>query len=133
MVSPRHQRLALYLRVAARSLNGLDVRTFCQALLRHLRRAVVLVWDRGTIHRRREVQVYLAHRARVHPYFFPAYAPELNPAEHIWSQADSALANGVPQDLEELRGRLRCTVRRLRGSQPLLWACIGASKLPWTR
>ena len=133
MVSPQHQRVVLYLRVAARTLNGLDVRTFCRALLRHLRRAVVLVWDRGTIHRRREVQMYLAHQTRVHPYFFPAYAPELNPAEHVWSQSDRALANGAPQNLAELRGRLRCTIRRLRGSQPLLWACIGASKLPWKR
>ena len=107
-VSTHHRHLGLYLRLAAnRAFNGLDVRAFLRALLRHLRGTVVLVWDRGTIHKRREVQRYLAAHARVHPYFFPAYAPELNPAEHIWNQADAALANGAPPHLEQLRGRLR--------------------------
>lgn len=133
VVSPRQRRLALYLHCEERALNGLDVRSFCRALLRHLRGAVVLVWDRGTIHKRNEVQVYLLQHPRVHPHYFPAYAPELNPAEHIWNQADSALANGAPDNLAELRGQLRQSIRRLRGSQRLLWSCIYASKLPWKR
>jgi len=111
----------------------LDVRTFLRALLRHLRGAVVLLWDRGTIHTRREVTVYLAAHPRVSPYAFPPYAPELNPAEHIWNRADAALANGAPQDVDQLQGRLRQAIRTLRGSQPRLWSCIYASNLPWTR
>lgn len=133
-VSPRHRHLGLYLRLATnRALNGLDVRAFLRALLQHLRGAVVLLWDRGTIHTRREVQAYLGAHARLHPYDFPPYAPELNPAEHIWCQADAALANGAPPDVGRLRGRLRHAIRKLRGSQRLLWSCIEASKLPWPR
>jgi len=131
-VSPQHRHLGLALRLAAnRAFTGLDVRAFLQALLRHLRGAVVLLWDRGTIHTRREVQVYLAAHPRVSPYDFPPYAPELNPAEHIWSQADAALANGAPPHLDQLRGRLRRATGRLRHSPRLLWACIRASDLPW--
>jgi len=126
--------LALYLRLATnRAFTGLDVRAFLQALLRHLRGAVVLLWDRGTIHTRREVQVYLAAHPRVSPYDFPPYAPELNPAEHIWTQADAALANGAPQHVGQLQGRLRYAIRKLRNSQRLLWSCIYASQLPWRR
>ena len=116
-----------------RAFTGLDVRAFLQALLRHLRGAVVLLWDRGTIHTRREVQGYLAAHPRVHPYAFPPYAPELNPAEHIWNRADAALANGAPQDVDQLRGRLHQAIRTLRGSQRRLWSCIAASELPWER
>ena len=124
--------MGLYLRLATdRAFTGLDVRAFLQGLLRHLRGAVVLLWDRGTIHTRREVQRYLEAHPRLHPYDFPPYAPELNPAEHIWNQADAALANGAPPHLEQLRGRLRRATRRLRHSQRLLWACIKASDLPW--
>ncbi len=131
-VAPRHRHLGLYLHLATnRAFTGLDVRAFLQALLRHLRGAVVLLWDRGTIHTRREVQVYLAAHPRVSPYHFPPYAPELNPAEHIWNQADAALANGAPQDVGQLQGRLRSAIRKLRGSQRLLWSCIHASQLPW--
>lgn len=133
-VSPHHRHLALYLRLATnRAFTGLDVRVFLRALLRHLRGAVVLLWDRGTIHTRREVQRYLAAHPRVSPHDFPPYAPELNPAEHIWNQADAALANGAPPHLEQLRGRLRRATHRLRSSQRLLWACIQASDLPWRR
>jgi transposase len=111
----------------------LDVRAFLQALLRHLRGTVVLLWDRGTIHTRREVRAYLATQARVSPYNFPPDAPELNPAEQIWNRADAAPANGAPQDVEQLRGRLHQAIRKLRGSPQRLWSCLYASQLPWER
>lgn len=53
----------------------------------------MLLWDRGMIHRDRRVQALLKRRHRVHCEYFPAYAPELNPAEYVWNQTDSALAN----------------------------------------
>ncbi len=133
-VSPRHRDLGRSLRLATnRALNGLDVRGVLHARLQHLRGAVVRLWDRGTMHTRREVQAYLGAHARLHPYDFPPDAPALNPAEHLWCQADAALANGAPPDVGRLRGRLRQALRKLRGSQRLLWSCIEASKLPWPR
>jgi len=52
-----------------------------QQLLHQLRGPVVLLWDRGPIPRRKLVQDFLPRRPRVHAEYFPAYAPELNPAE----------------------------------------------------
>lgn len=132
-VSPKRKRVALYLRCRARNLNGLDIRDFLKYLLRHLRGPVVLLWDRGPIHRRKEVKEFIRQRTRLHVEFFPAYAPELNPAEFVWCQADKALANTAPEDLDELKGLLRSSVRRIRNSQKLLWSCIYASDLPWSR
>lgn len=130
-LSPRNRRLGLYLRCRARNLTGLDIRGFLHQLLRHLRGPVVLLWDRGPIHRRREVTAFLARHPRLHVYAFPAYAPELNPAEFVWTQADGALANGVPDNVAALYQDLRRATRRLRRSQKLLWSCIYASDLPW--
>lgn len=132
-VSPHNRRLALYLQCRSRNLTGLDVRAFLHHLLRHLRGPVVLLWDRGPIHRRQEVQALLRHHQRLHVYPFPAYAPELNPAEFVWTQADGALANGAPENVAALYQDLRRAVRRIRGSQKLLWSCIYASDLPWTK
>ena len=132
-VSPKQRRLALYLHLRTRNLTGLDVRAFLTHLLRHLRGPVVLLWDRGTIHRRREVKQWIRTHPRLHVEPFPAYAPELNPAEYVWNQADRALANGSPMDLVQLNRRLQNSVRRIRGSHKLLWSCIYASDLPWTR
>jgi transposase len=132
-LSSRRRRLALYLRCRPRNFTGLDIRAFLQHLLRHRRGPVDLLWDRGSIHRRCEVRTFLAGHPRLHVHYFPAYAPELNPAEYVWTRADHELANGVPDDLRELRARLADATRRLRRSQALLWSCIYASDLPWPR
>ncbi len=132
-VSPQRKRLALYLTLRTRNLTGLDIRAFLKHLLRHLRGPVVLLWDRGTIHRRSEVKQWITAHPRLQVEEFPAYAPELNPAEYVWAQADRALTNSAPTDLTQLNGLLRNSVRRIRGSQPLLWSCIHASDLPWAR
>jgi transposase len=89
-------------------------------LLRHLQGPVDLLWDRGPIHRRRNVQYFLVRHRRLPVHFFPAYAPELNPAEYVWAQADGALANGAPDALVELRQSLGTAIRRLRRSEALL-------------
>lgn len=130
-VSPKRRRVALYLQCRTHNLTGLDVRAFLKHLLKHLRGPVVLLWDQGSIHRRKEVRHFLCQHPRLHVHAFPAYAPELNPAEYVWNQADQALSNGAPEDLAELHRRLRSAVRRIRGSQKLLWSCIYASDLPW--
>jgi len=44
-----------------------------------------------------------------------------------------ALADGAPEDVAALYQDLRRAVRRIRGSQKLLWSCIYASDLPWTK
>ncbi len=132
-VSPQRQHIALYLRFRQRNLNGLDVRAFLKHLLHHVRGPIVLLWDQGTIHRRREVKAFLRAHPRLLVEAFPGYAPELNPAEYVWTQSDHALANSAPVNLPALQGMLRTSFRRIRRSQPLLWSCIFASDLPWTR
>ncbi len=115
-----------------RAFNGLDVLRFVRHLLRHLRGPVFLLWDQGPIHRRKEVRCFLEQHPRVHPEHFPAYAPELNPAEYVWNQTDSRLANSAPPDVVHLHRMLHSATRKIRSSQKLLWSCIHASKLPWT-
>lgn len=132
-LSPQKKRTALYIRFHARNLKGLDIKSFLRYLLRHLRGPVVLLWDRGTIHRDRRVQAFLKRHRRIDTEFFPAYAPELNPAEFIWNQTYSALANVPARDIPDLYVFLRSATGKLRRSQRLLRSCIHASGLPWRR
>jgi putative transposase len=120
----------LHLRCRPHSFPGLDIRAFLRHLLRHLRGPIDLLWDRGPIHRRHEVKAFLRKHPRLHVHSFPAYAPELNPAEYVWAPGDKALANGTPDDLAELRPSLDSAIRRLRHSQRRLWSSIYASDLP---
>jgi len=133
VVSPQRKRVALYVQFHRRTLRGEEVVEFLQPLLHPLRGPVVLLWDRGPIHRRKLVQDFLHRRPRVHPDYFPAYAPELNPAEYVWNRADDALAHGTPRNEHELTRRLRSSMSKLKASQSFLWSCIYASDLPWSR
>jgi transposase len=130
-VSPKRKHLALYLQFRRRSFKGPDVKRFLQDLLKHVRGPIVLLWDSGRIHRHHEVTAWCQSHPRLHVEEFPGYAPELNPAEYVWCQSDSALANSVPEELDELKTMLVATKRRLLRSQDLLWSCIYASDLPW--
>lgn len=130
-VSPKRQHLALYLHFRRRSFKGPDVIRFLRDLLTHLRGPVILLWDGSSIHRHGEVKAFVQAHPRLQVEEFPGCAPELNPAEYVWNQADAALANSAPEDLDELQGLLSLTKRRLLRSQQLLWACIYASDLPW--
>jgi transposase len=131
-VSPKRKHMALYIRFQSQSFKGLDVLRFLKHLLKHLRGPVMLLWDRGRIHRDGRVQTFIENHPRLHVEEFPGYAPELNPAEYVWMQADSALANSAPEEIADLKALLLTTKRKLRTSQDLLWACVYASDLPWT-
>ena len=130
-VSPRRRRIALYLQIRRKAFKGPDVRRFLHYLLQHLRGPIVLLWDQGPIHRHGTVREFVQAHPRLRIEEFPGYAPELNPAEYVWCQSDSALANSRPEELTELKALLIATKRRLRNSQDLLWSCIAASDLPW--
>ena len=123
--------MALYLQLRKRNFKGRDVKRFLQQLLRQVRGPIIVLWDGGKIHRDHTVKEWLAAHPRLQVEQFPGYAPELNPAEYVWCQADSALANSVPEELESLKAMLVNTKRRLTHSQELLWSCIYASDLPW--
>ncbi len=94
---------------------------------------VILLWDRVQIHRGAPVHRFLRAHPRLQVEPFPGYAPELNAAEFVWTQAKRALANSAPADLPDLQRRPRQATRRLVRSQDLLWACIAMSDLPFYR
>lgn len=129
-VSPCRGRTGLYVRFHRENITGVEVVEFLRHLQRHLRRPIVLLWDGGPIHQRRMVKDYLASsRSRFRVYRFPAYAPELNPDEYVWTQTKRHLANATPQDVDELCKALRMAIRKLGSSQQLLKACLRMSSL----
>lgn len=130
-VSPQRKHIALYLQFRRRNFKGPDVKRFLQNLLKQVRGPIILLWDSGRIHRDHEVKAWCEAHPRLQVEQFPGYAPELNPAEYVWCQSDSALANSMPEELDELKTMLVATKQRLLRSQNLLWSCIYASDLPW--
>jgi hypothetical protein len=57
----------------------------------------------------------------------------LIPLSSFGPQADYELSNTSPEDVRQLKTLLSKSAKRLSKSQKLLWSCIYASDLPWTR
>src|SRR5215207_277622 len=54
---------------------------------------ILLLWDRAKWHKGEAVKQVIADYARLTTVFFPPASPHLNPQEHIWSQARTAVSH----------------------------------------
>lgn len=90
-------------------IRSAEVIRFLRHLRRHLRSPVILLWDGLKAHRSRETQAFLeANRYWLTVHRLPAYAPELNPVEGLWSVLKgTVVANFCPEQLHELRPWVR--------------------------
>jgi transposase len=103
-LSPRARRPGLYFRTFPNAyVTTPDTAAFLRDLLRHLRGRVIVVWDRGPIHRGDPIRRVLAAYPRLTLERLPAYAPELNPVEQLWSYVKyGRLANLAAPDADAL-------------------------------
>lgn len=117
----------LYLRVQEQAYKGPDVVRFLRHLLRHLPGKLLVLWDQSPIHRGRAVKEYLTSGAaeRIHLEMLPAYAPELNPDEGIWSYLKHVeLKNLSCTNVLHLRSELRKAKERLRHRSHVIRGCF---------
>jgi len=129
-VSPRRHRLGLSYRVYRTNIRQPQVCEFVRQLLRHLRGPVITLWDNGRIHTGPLVRALGQRVPWLRLESLPAYAPELNPDEGIWTLAKAVLANWRPDSLTALAADLLCTLERLGRSQVALRGCITGPACP---
>jgi transposase len=124
-------RIRLTTRSYRRSVRGEEVVAFLKQILRIVPGEIILVWDNHPIHKRQLVQEFLAQHPRVHLYYFPICAPELNPVEFVWTQVSEYMANFAAHTIAELFKRISTRVARTRNSIKRLMACLKGSELSW--
>jgi hypothetical protein len=132
-VSPAAHRLGLYFATLPDGyFTAESVTDFLRGLLRHLRGKVVVVWDGGGNHKGPAIRAFLRRNRRLTLERLPAYAPDLNPVEAVWSWLKyGQLANYVPDDIP---GRDDEVIERLVGlkfAPDLLRALWDGSDLPF--
>ena len=134
-VAPTLRRLGLYFLADPKHyITAETVVKFLRELLKHLRGPVIVVWDGGTNHKGPLVRALCARHPRLHLERLPAYAPDLNPVEFIWSHLKYArLANFMPANLAHLDQTI-CSHLHAVGQVPgLLKALWHGSKLPFPK
>lgn len=132
-VSPRRHRVTLALALHPKvNIRGPQVHRFLRHLARHVRGAVVLLWDQGRPHRHQIVRRWLATHPRWHVVWLPPYAPELNPVEQLWTYLKyGRLANFAPAEVADIPREVRCQAHRLRRRPNLLKSFFRHSALPF--
>lgn len=102
-LSPVTRRVGACFDVQRENIRAEHVIDFLRRLRRKIRRPLVVVWDRWSVHRAAAQRIAAAGCKRIQWEWLPAYAPELNPVEAMWSHAKYAdLVNYVPDDVDHL-------------------------------
>lgn len=131
VISPKGQRLRLRIQSTTDNMTGEHVLAFLRYLLAEITGPIVLLWDSAPIHTRRKVKDFIASQSRLHTFYLPKYAPELNPVEFLWAQVNEHLACRAPQSLKELKVLVHMALQRSRASRWRLEACLRGAELPW--
>lgn len=132
VAAPSGFKPKLLVRVCPGAVKSPLIVRYIKELKKHLAgKKLMLLWDGLPAHRSKEVAEYLKsqkHWLRVER--FPAYAPELNPIEYLWSSMKRKdLANLPPKGLEHLKQRVYFSKKRISGDEKLLKGFLRASGL----
>jgi transposase len=122
----------LYFHCQDQAINSADVVAFLEHLLREVPDRLLILWDGAPIHRSHLIKAFLANGAahRLHLERLPAYAPELNPGEGLWSHLKGVeLRNLCCFDLPHLRHELRDAVKRVRRKPRIIKGFFRGAKL----
>ena len=105
------------------SLNGSDSIHFLKQLYSQTDRKLLVIWDGSPIHRSIGIRTFLENGAakEIHLERLPAYAPDLNPDEGVWSYLKQVeLRNVCCFNLDHLRQQLNLAILRLRRKPELI-------------
>ena len=97
-----------------------DYARFLDAAHQQLGAPVVVVWDGLNTHVSRAMRELVAARDWLTVFQLPAYAPELNPVEPVWSHLKRSLANLTKHDISELTVLVKTRLRRMQYRPGLL-------------
>lgn len=117
----------LYMLSQEETLDSSGVIRFLQHLLSCIRGKLGIVWDGISIHRSEQVKLFLRTVGRGHIELvrLPAYAPELNPVEGVWSLLKGFyLRNFGCDNLVQLRNLLSYAAMSMQSNPALVRACF---------
>lgn len=116
LTDPDGRRVRWFLRLVPGSVRSEHLIKFLAQVRRHLRKRLILLWDRLPAHRSGAMRRFLrAQRHWLAVEWLPAYAPELNPLEPLWDHLDdTALANTPSEQVRAVARRVHAGMARVR-------------------
>jgi len=93
---------------------------------------IVLVWDNLPTHVSRAMRQLIAARSWLTVFQLPAYAPELNPVEGVWSVLKRSLANLTKQGIDQLTALVKTRLKRIQHRPGLIDGFLAKTGLDLT-
>ncbi|WP_438828273.1 IS630 family transposase [Streptomyces mirabilis] len=129
----RPKRHVDHKRGGRRSFAWTDYRDLLIAAHQQLGAPIVLVWDNLNVHKDRRLREFINAHDWIICYFLPAYAPDLNPVEGVWSLLRrSSQANTAFTDPDHLMSALRHGLRQIQYRSNLIDGCLAETGLTLT-
>ncbi len=105
----------LYARHVRTSVSSETVISALRAFRGQIGTPLLVVWDRLNAHRSRATMDFIASHAQDYAVaYLPAYAPELNPEEQCNALVKRAMANALPDSVDDLHRLARREFSRLQ-------------------
>lgn len=128
--APWAWRAGLYYDLIDHNFHADDVLHFLKCVHHHLRRPLILIWDGWQVHRSVAKRLEAEGCNWLRVAWLPAYAPELDPVEFVWSRAKYAdLANWIPDDIQDVKLHVQQLMERYRHDPKCLHAFFQAANL----
>nr|WP_158857446.1 transposase [Streptomyces sp. NRRL B-1347] len=106
-----------------------DFARLLDAVHQQLGGSIVLLWDNYTHHIDAAMRELIEARRWLTVFRFPSYAPDLNPAEGVWSHLKRSLGNLAPCSIDELAALARTRLKRMQYQPGLLDGFIAETGL----
>ena len=113
-----------------RSFAETDYAALLDAAHQYLKAPIVLIWDNLNVHKRAELRAFTGAQPWLRVFWLPAYAPDLNPVEGIWSVLKrGVLANLAVASFAHLVQVIRHGLKKIQYQPGLIEGCLAGTGL----
>lgn len=130
--SPHGRHLRFVFALQKKGVRGKDCIRYLEKLKRLMHgRRLILLWDGLPAHRAKIVHAWIYNnRSWLSVERFPAYDPDHNPAEYVWSACKGKdMAHYLPKNMSALERKIRRSFKRINAENSILRGCLKASGL----
>ena len=112
-----------------RSFAETDYAALLDAAHQYLKAPIVLIWGNLNVHISAAMRELITTRDWLHVIRLPAYAPDLNPTEGVWSHVKRSLGNLAVTGVDHLAAIVRNRLKRIQYRPDLLTSFLAHTGL----
>ncbi len=123
----------LYFRIhQKKSVNTVDIINFIRQMLTQIEGKIILYLDGLPQHKTKKMKKFLSKHDRLEVRRLPAYSPDMNPDEGVWSYVKvKMLPNLSIKTAEDLEKKVKSSFHKLQRRKDLIISFLLHAELPW--